>query len=133
MSAIVVYITAANRAEAHRLGKTLLAERLVACVNVVGPISSHYWWQGKIESAREMLVLAKTRAGLAAAVIQRVRTLHSYAVPCVVTLPIHKGNPDFLRWIEAETAVRHRRVPSSGRVRRAGRSGSGNTAGSAAR
>ena len=122
MSAIIIYITAANRREAQQLADTLLRERLVACVNVVGPISSSYWWQGKIESSREILLLAKTRANLGAAVIRRVKALHSYSVPCVVAIPVRTGNPDFLRWIEQETAPRHRRAFSSGRGRQAGRS-----------
>ena len=123
MSTIIIYITAAHRREARYLGNTLLRERLVACINVVGPISSSYWWKGKIESSREILLLAKTRARLGAAVIRRVKALHSYTVPCVVTIPVRTGNPDFLHWIEQETAPHHRRALSPGRGRRAGRSG----------
>ena len=119
----MVYITVATRTEAERLGRTLLQERLVACINLVGPISSRYWWQGKVESVREMLVVAKTRAGLAQAVIQRIKAIHSYKVPCVVTIPLHAGNPDFMRWVAQETRSAQRRSSSCARARRASQSG----------
>ena len=106
MKFVLMYITAANRVEAKRISQILLCERLVACVNIVGPISSFYWWQGKLEKSREVLVLAKTRSTLASSVIRKVQTLHSYKVPCVVALPIVEGNPDFLRWIGTETKTK---------------------------
>ncbi len=118
MKFVLLYITTAHRAEARRLGQTLLRERLVACVNLLGPVESHYWWQGQLENSREWLLLAKTRATLAAAVIKRVKALHSYTTPCVVTLPLAKGNPAFLTWLAAET-----RPPVSRAARRAVRSG----------
>ena len=108
MKFVLIYLTFANQGEARRLTKVLLQERLVACVNIVGPISSRYWWQGRLTTSREVLVLAKTRATLAPAVIRKVKTLHSYDVPCVVTLPISKGNPAFLKWIAAETKNKSR-------------------------
>ena len=108
MKFVLLYLTAANQTEARRLAKVLLQERLVACVNIVGPILSRYWWQGKLTTSREVLVLAKTRAALAQSVIRKVQTLHSYDVPCVVALPIIEGNPAFLRWIGTETKTKSR-------------------------
>ena len=118
MNFVLVYITASSRTEARGLGKALLQERLVACVNLLGPLESHYWWQGKMETASEWLLLAKTRATLAKAVMRRVKALHSYQTPCGVTLPLKDGNPDFLKWIAAET-----KPPVSRGARRASRNG----------
>ncbi len=122
MNFVLVYVTAANRREARRVGAALLRERLAACVNLVGPVESQYWWQGKIETAREWLLLAKTRASLAKPLMARVKALHSYQTPCIVTLSLTAGNPAFLKWIGAETRPALRRV-SRGCGRRAGRTG----------
>lgn len=100
---VLVYVTASDQAEARHIGQALLRERLVACINLLGPVESHYWWKGKLETGHEWLLLAKTRATLGTAVIKRVKTLHSYTTPCVVALPLQKGNQDFLKWIAAET------------------------------
>ena len=99
----LIYITASNRYEARRIARTLVEERLAACANVISPIDSFYWWQGKVNEEREVALFAKTRVELVEAVIARVRALHSYSVPCVVALPILAGNPAFLDWIGAET------------------------------
>jgi periplasmic divalent cation tolerance protein len=104
MTARFLYVTAANADEAKTIGVALVQERLVACANILGPIASIYWWQGKIQHDSEAVLVAKTRADLVERVIARVKALHSYTVPCVVSLAIEQGNPDFLRWIAAETA-----------------------------
>lgn len=103
MEARFLYVTAPNADEARAIGETLVQERLVACANVLGPISSIYWWQGQVQHETEAVLIAKTRADLVERVVARVKALHSYTVPCVVSLPIDQGNPDFLRWIGAET------------------------------
>lgn len=103
MEARFLYVTAANADEAKAIGEALVQERLAACANILGPIASIYWWQGKIQHDSEAVLVAKTRADLVERVIARVKALHSYTVPCVVSLPIDQGNPDFLRWIAAET------------------------------
>ncbi len=97
-----VYITAGDEPEARRIGQALVCEKLAACVNYF-PINSIYWWEGKVEEAGEIAVIAKTRADLVDSLIQRVKELHSYAVPCVVSWIIEKGNPDYLAWIDSST------------------------------
>ncbi len=97
-----IYITAKDEAEARKLGMALVAEKLVACVNTF-PIQSIYRWQGKIEVAQEVALIAKTRAELVDRVIKRVKELHSYEVPCVVSWVIEKGNTDYLDWIKEST------------------------------
>lgn len=104
MNARLLYVTAPNVAEAERIGEALVQERLVACANILGPIASIYWWQGKVQRDAEAVLIAKTRADLVERVVARVKELHSYTVPCVVSLAIEQGNADFLSWIAAETA-----------------------------
>jgi periplasmic divalent cation tolerance protein len=103
MAAVFVYVTAKDRAQALAIGRTLVEERLVACVNVLNNVRSLYWWEGKVQEEDEALFVAKTRSELMEKVVARVKELHSYQVPCVVALPVAAGNPDFLDWITAET------------------------------
>ena len=99
MSHVVVFITAATPEEAERIGRTLLDERLAACVNTT-PVRSAYWWRGQVEEAGETLLIVKTAARLVDALTARVRALHSSTVPEVIAVPIVGGNPDYLRWID---------------------------------
>ena len=103
MSACTLYLTAANQAEAEKIGRALVEERLVACANILGAIRSFYWWQGKVQDEPETALLLKTRPEFVDRVIARVKELHSYTVPCVVQWPIVAGNPDYIRWVETET------------------------------
>ncbi|MBI4082617.1 MAG: divalent-cation tolerance protein CutA [Candidatus Lambdaproteobacteria bacterium] len=98
-----VYITTASREEALAIGRALVAARLAACTNVLHPMQSCYWWQGKLEEGAETVLIAKTRAGLVDNLVAKVKALHSHTVPCIVALPILAGNPDYLAWLDAET------------------------------
>ena len=112
MATRFLYVTAANAEQARTIGEALVAERLVACVNILAPMSSIYWWQGQIQRDTEAVLIAKTRAELVERVVARVKALHSYTVPCVVSLAVEAGNPAFLQWIADETksaAVESRR------------------------
>jgi periplasmic divalent cation tolerance protein len=123
-----IYVTAASPEQAHEIGRKLVEERLAACVNIFESMKSYYWWRGKMEQANEAVLIAKTRSGLASAVIKRVKALHSYNCPCVVALRVGKGNPDFLEWIAAETkaiAGVRKSAPRKKRTRRAGSKRSG--------
>jgi periplasmic divalent cation tolerance protein len=100
----LVYMTAASRDEAKKIGRVLVEERLAACANVIDGMESVYWWQGKLTEDKETVLIAKTQAELVPALTERVKTLHSYAVPCVVALPILTGNPAYLQWLACETA-----------------------------
>ncbi|MHB8763674.1 MAG: divalent-cation tolerance protein CutA [Deferrisomatales bacterium] len=99
-----IYATAPSRDEALALARTLVAERLVACANVLDGATSVYRWEGAVHEDREAVLVAKTRADLVDAVTARVKALHSYSCPCVVALPIVGGSPEFLAWIGDETA-----------------------------
>ena len=97
-----VFITVKDAAEARNIGRKLVEEKLIACANYF-PINSIYRWKGDIEESGEFAIIAKTRAALAERLIQRVKQLHSYEVPCVVTWDIEEGNPDYLKWILEST------------------------------
>lgn len=103
MSVCMVYMTAANEEEAEKIGRTLVEQRLAACVNILPGMRSMYWWDGGVQSGSEVVVLAKTRTDLVDALTSAVKRVHSYDVPCVVSLPLEGGNPDFLNWIYDET------------------------------
>lgn len=100
---MLTYITVPNRDEALKLGRLLVEERLAACANVFDGITSFYWWEGKVQQEREVSLLVKTRADLLPALTDRVRELHSYTVPCVVSWPVAGGNDAFLNWVREET------------------------------
>ena len=99
---IVIFITVSSDDEAHRITKLLLEQRKVACINIVSGVDSRFWWKGNIDSARESLLVIKTRASVFQKVMELVKTIHSYEVPEIIALPIIDGNSDYLKWIDAE-------------------------------
>lgn len=99
-----IYVTAATREEALTIARTLVADRLAACGNVLAGITSVYRWEGRVNEDAEVSLVLKTTADRVEAVTRRVGELHSYECPCVVALPIVGGNPAFLAWIGEETA-----------------------------
>ena len=84
---------------AETIARTLVQERLAACVNMLPPMRSVYRWQGQIESAQEQLLIIKARAADYAAVERRIRELHSYEVPEIIAVPITDGLPAYLAWL----------------------------------
>ena len=104
MQHVAVCVTAPSRAEAETIGRALVEARLAASVNIVPGVSSFYWWEGALRQGDEAMLWAKTRADLVEPLTAKVTALHSYACPCVIALPITGGNPDYLAWIDAETA-----------------------------
>jgi periplasmic divalent cation tolerance protein len=97
---IVVLVTCGSAKEARKIGRALVEARLAACANVLGsPVQSTYRWNGKVESAREFLIVLKTSRKCFAAMERAIRRLHSYDVPEIVALPIAKGSRDYLKWI----------------------------------
>lgn len=100
---IVVFITASSKEEARKIAQGLLEEKLAACVNIILGIESHFWWQGKIDSAKEALLVIKTKKGLFNKLAKKVKSLHSYSVPEIISLPIISGNKDYLKWINDST------------------------------
>jgi periplasmic divalent cation tolerance protein len=99
---IVVLVTASNGDEAARLARALVEQRHAACVNIVPGLHSIYRWQGRVEEAGEVLLIAKTARHLLPAVTRLVHSLHSYTVPEVIALPIGGGAAPYLEWLAAE-------------------------------
>ena len=96
---VQVLTTAGSEEEAERVSSVLVEGRLAACVQVIGPISSRYHWEGKIEVAREWLCLAKTEAGHYEELEAAIRRAHSYDEPEIVALPVSAGSPGYLDWV----------------------------------
>ena len=98
---IVVLITARDGEEAERIARRLIEEKLIACANIVDGVKSIFWWQGKVDEARETLIILKSKKTLFKKIIKTVKSVHSYDVPEIIALPIIDGNPDYLEWIHA--------------------------------
>ena len=101
-SYIIVLVTAKDAEEAQKIAKTLLKRRQAACVNIVAEVDSHFWWEDKLESGRESLLIVKTKESLLPDIIKSVKKIHSYAVPEIIALPIVGGNEEYLDWIDRE-------------------------------
>ena len=97
---IVVLSTCASEEEAEALARSMVEQRLAACVNVIPRMRSYYRWKGALESAEEWLLLIKTTASAFPGVRDAIRELHSYELPECVQIPIETGSPDYLNWIQ---------------------------------
>ena len=100
MSYIIVIITTPNKEEAVKIVRSLLKERLIACANIVGPVSSLFWWQRKIDEENEFLVFMKSHKSLFKRLSKRVMEIHSYDVPEIIALPIIEGSPPYIDWLK---------------------------------
>ncbi len=103
MDEIVVFITTSSENEAAKIAVALVEARLAGCVNIIRNIRSIYSWQGKIEDEIEVLMVVKTRKHLFDALMKKVKELHSYTVPEIITLPIVDGSEDYLKWLREVT------------------------------
>lgn len=101
VSRVVVLITAANEPEARHIAELLLTKKKAACVNIIPGVDSHFWWQGKLDSAQESLLIVKTSADLLLEIIDIVKGAHSYQVPEIIALPIIGGSEDYLKWLDS--------------------------------
>ena len=99
MAKIIVFITVPSAAEASRISNVLLKSRLAACVSTLKGVDSAYWWKGKIEKSKELLLTVKSDSRLLAKIIRTVKQNHSYDVPEIVAVTIAGGNEDYLKWI----------------------------------
>ncbi len=95
---VFMYVTAPNDEEARKIGKTLVEERLAACVNIF-PVFSIYRWEG-IQEEKEVAMIVKTTGERVRQAMNRIKELHSYSVPCICVFNIERGNPEYLKWIE---------------------------------
>lgn len=97
----LVLVTAPNLKTARSLARTILNDRLAACVNLVPKIESHYWWQGKIESGTEVLLVIKTRKTKLKALEKTILAVHPYQTPEFLVLPLTAGSDQYLAWLAA--------------------------------
>ncbi len=96
----VVLVTCNSVQEGRKIGRTLVEERLAACVNILQtPIESIYRWKGSVDTAKEYLLIIKTSRSRLKALEAAVKRLHSYDVPEIIALPIEKGSRDYLAWL----------------------------------
>ncbi len=102
METMLVYMTAGSPGEAKKVGKALLEAKLVACVNVIDNMNSMYVWKGEVKDEKESVIIAKTTEEMLPELMEKVKSVHSYEIPCIVALPIKNGYPPFLHWVEQE-------------------------------
>jgi periplasmic divalent cation tolerance protein len=98
-SYIIVFVTTANKAEAEKISQALLQEKLIACANIVNPVTSFFHWKGKVDYAEECLVVMKSRRDLFSSLTEQVKALHSYEVPEILALPVVEGSAEYLEWM----------------------------------
>ena len=97
---IVVVVTASSKEEAGAIADALLKAKAVACVNILPGVESRYWWKGKLESAAEVMLIAKTTREAFPKVEALVKAHHSYQVPEIIALPIIEGHAPYLAWLK---------------------------------
>ena len=99
---IQVMTTLATEAEARRLAGLLVEARLAACVQIIGPLTAVYRWQGKVETAAEYQLLIKSRQALYEQLAARIKAEHPYQVPEILAVPVVAGGADYLQWLAGE-------------------------------
>ena len=103
MSDFIQVLTAAGSAEeARTIAGAIVEQRLAACVQVIGPISSTYWWQGQMETAEEYLCLMKTTRKVFRSLETAIKEVHSYETPEILAMPVEEGSEDYLFWLRSE-------------------------------
>jgi periplasmic divalent cation tolerance protein len=105
----LIFATASSEEQAVSIARTLVAEQLAACVNIVGPMRSIYRWRDAIEDDNEHLLIIKTRATLYVKVEKRIRAIHTYEIPEVISATIDRGSPPYIKWLLDSTSL-HRAV-----------------------
>ncbi len=103
MQTALVYMTAPDMEKAREIAARLVEKRLCACVNMLPGMESIYRWEGKTETAREVVLIAKTKALAVQNLVEEVRAIHPYQCPCIVSVPVTGGCQEFLDWIARET------------------------------
>lgn len=98
---IVVLVTAKDKKEAQKISAGLIKFKLAACVNIIDKIDSVFFWESKVDKAKETLLIIKSKKEKMPKIIKLVKSLHSYKVPEIIALPIISGDKAYLRWIDA--------------------------------
>ena len=106
MRYLQIFTTVGKREDAERIAETLVQGRLAGCVQIVGPISSTYWWKSKIEKAEEWLCLVKTEETLYHEVEKAIKKIHPYEIPEIIAVTIAAGSREYFRWLGQELRLR---------------------------
>ena len=101
--AVVIFVTTSSPAEARKIGKALVEEKLVACANIIPQIRSIYRWHDQVRDEPESLMVLKTHSGQIQKIIKKVQLLHSYSVPEIIALPVVAGSKEYLGWVHEVT------------------------------
>jgi len=102
---IQVLTTVESYEDAEKIAQALLNKRLAACIQIIGPITSLYWWEEKIEKATEYLLLIKTKKNLYKKLEKAIIEVHHYKVPEIIANPVTGGNPEYLKWLDQEVSM----------------------------
>ena len=97
-----IYMTTGSKDEAKKIGEELVASRLAACVNILDNMNSFYRWDGEIQNDTEVVMIAKTTEDRTPELVEKVKSMHSYDCPCIVSLPVLGGHQPYLDWIAEE-------------------------------
>jgi periplasmic divalent cation tolerance protein len=103
METLLVLTNLPDETQAQQLARSLVEQRVAACVNVLAPCHSVYRWQGAVETATEVPLLIKTSAARYAALEAAIRAGHPYELPEIIAVPMSRGLPEYLQWVDAET------------------------------
>ncbi len=103
MTLVQVQTTVEHQAQAQQLARQLVAEKLAACVQILGPLESHYRWQGQQEQAQEWLLLIKTTQACLPRLQQRLVELHPYELPQIIALPVLRAYEPYQQWVVENT------------------------------
>ncbi|MHA1377635.1 MAG: divalent-cation tolerance protein CutA [Candidatus Helarchaeota archaeon] len=103
---IQVITTAGKKDDAEKIAKILVEKRLAGCVQIVGPISSTYWWKKKIETDEEWLCFIKSDENLFEKIEKAIKEVHPYETPEIIALPIIKGSKEYLKWLNDELSIK---------------------------
>ena len=101
--AVFVYTTYPSIVEAEEAGRTLVEQRLCACVNILPGMVSYYWWEGSVERGEEAVMIIKTRASFSERVRAAVKEMHSYSTPAILVIPIEGVDKSYFQWLMGET------------------------------
>ena len=103
---IQVIAVVGNKAEAEKILQIVVEKRLAGCAQIIGPITSIYWWKARIERTKEWLCLIKSRADLYQELESAIRQVHSYENPEILAMPVINGSERYLDWLESELKKR---------------------------
>jgi len=100
---IQILTTVEKKKDAEKIAKIIAEKRLAGCIQIIGPITSTYWWEGKLEKSKEYLLAIKTRKELYKEVEKEIKKVHPYKVPEIIAIPIIEGSEEYLKWLSKET------------------------------